>query len=248
MTGLKDSANRVLIIGGTGYIGKYMAKASVSQGYPTYVLVRPATAAAIDSFKAKLLQQFKDIGIHILEGSLDDHNSLVDAIKQVDIVISAVAIPQHLDQLNIINAIKDVGIGNIKRFVTIKGRFAGPLKRPAFHSPSFLQILMPSFMNSEEDIATLTVMMANDPRTMNRLVIYRPPSNIICQTLPRPEQNIPVSILHNIFVKGEQTKFQLGEEDLEACELYPEYKHITIDELLDISVGDPPETKPASFI
>ena len=37
-------------------------------------------------------------------------------------------------------------------------------------------------MNSEEDIASLTIMMANDPRTMNKLVIYRPPSNIICQS------------------------------------------------------------------
>jgi hypothetical protein len=36
----------------------------------------------------------------------------VDAIKQVDIVISAVAFPQHLDQLNVIRAIKE--IGNIK--------------------------------------------------------------------------------------------------------------------------------------
>lgn len=66
---LSFKMNRVLIVGGTGYIGKYMAKASVSQGYPTYVLVRPATAAAPDSFKAKLFQQFKDIGIHILEVS-----------------------------------------------------------------------------------------------------------------------------------------------------------------------------------
>ena len=49
--------NRVLIVGGTGYIGKYMEKASVSQGYPTFVLVRPATAAA----QAKILQEFKDI-------------------------------------------------------------------------------------------------------------------------------------------------------------------------------------------
>lgn len=333
MTDLKNSApnmvvmNRVLIIGGTGYIGKYMAKASVSQGYPTYVLVRPATAADPDSFKAKLLQQFKDIGIHILEGSLDDHNSLVDAIKQVDIVISAVAAPQHLDQFNIINAIKDVGIGNIKRFVP--SEFASEVdtvqalppfqrvcdnkrkirraieeagipftffsanscasyfvdyffhprqKPPAEEVVIYGDGLSKAFMNSEEDIAALTIMMANDPRTMNRLVIYRPPSNIICQnelvslwekktgrslkrvflaeaemvrlseTLPRPEQNIPVSILHNIFVKGEQTKFELGEEDLEACELYPEYKHITIDELLDISVVDPPETKFASYM
>lgn len=61
--------NRVLIVGGTGYIGKYMAKASVSQGYPTYVLVRPGTKAAPDSSKKKLLQEFKDIGIHILQVS-----------------------------------------------------------------------------------------------------------------------------------------------------------------------------------
>jgi len=169
MTEAENSApdmvmNRILIIGGTGYIGKYMAKASVSLGYPTYVLVRPSTAAAPDSFKEILLQEFKDIGIHILQvseysmlfwicscgilcflsyldsnsmscsrwlidlglllglseqGSLDDHKSLVDAIKLVDVVISAVAIPQHLDQFNIINAIKEAGIANIKVYTTV---------------------------------------------------------------------------------------------------------------------------------
>jgi hypothetical protein len=54
--------------------------------------------------------------------------------------------------------------------------------------------------------------------------------------------------LHNIFVKGDQTNFELGEKDLEACELYPEYTHTTIDELLGISAVDPLETKVASFI
>lgn len=319
--------NRILIVGGTGYIGKYMAKASVSLGYPTYVLVRPATVAAPNSFKAKLLQEFKDIGIHILQGSLDDHNSLVDAIKQVDVVISAVAIPQHLDQFKIIKAIKEVGIANIKRFLpsefgnevdTVEALppfqrvcddkkkirraieeagipytffsantyafyfvdyFFHPCQKP---QPEEVVIygdgLTKAFMNSEEDIAALTIKMANDARTLNKLVIYRPPCNIISQTevvslwekktgrslkrvyvpeaemvrlsetLPRPEQNIPVSILHNIFVKGDQTNFELGDEDLEACELYPDFKHTTIHELLDISVVDPPEIKPASFI
>jgi hypothetical protein len=37
-------------------------------------------------------------------------------------------------------------------------------------------------MNSEDDIAALTIMMANDPRTMNKLMIYRPPGNIISQS------------------------------------------------------------------
>jgi hypothetical protein len=48
------------------YLGKYLAKASVSQGYPRFVLVRPARAAALDSSKDELLQEFKDNGIHIL--------------------------------------------------------------------------------------------------------------------------------------------------------------------------------------
>ena len=62
--------NRILIIGGTGYLGKYLAKASVSQGYPTFVLVPPTKATAqLDSSKDKLLQEFKDNGIHILEVS-----------------------------------------------------------------------------------------------------------------------------------------------------------------------------------
>ena len=43
----------------------------------------------------------------------------MDAIKQVDVVISAVAIPQHLDQFNIIKAIKDVGIANIKVYTPL---------------------------------------------------------------------------------------------------------------------------------
>lgn len=60
--------NRILIIGATGYIGKYMAKASVSLGYPTFAFVRPSTAAPHSS-KSQLLQQFRDDGIVILQVS-----------------------------------------------------------------------------------------------------------------------------------------------------------------------------------
>lgn len=47
-----------------------------------------------------------------LQGELDEHEKLVAAIKQADIVISVLAIPQHLEQYKIINAIKEAG--NIK--------------------------------------------------------------------------------------------------------------------------------------
>lgn len=48
----------------------------------------------------------------------------MDAIKQVDVVISAVAIPQHLDQFNIIRAIKEVGIENIKVYTPLLLNFS----------------------------------------------------------------------------------------------------------------------------
>jgi len=37
-------------------------------------------------------------------------------------------------------------------------------------------------MNFEDDIAAFTIKVANDPRTINKLVIYRPPGNTISQS------------------------------------------------------------------
>lgn len=37
-------------------------------------------------------------------------------------------------------------------------------------------------LNLEDDVAAFTIMVANDPRTLNKLVIYRPPGNIISQS------------------------------------------------------------------
>lgn len=36
-------------------------------------------------------------------------------------------------------------------------------------------------MNLEDDIAAFTIRVANDPRTMNKLVIYGPPGTVISQ-------------------------------------------------------------------
>ncbi|XP_058087458.1 isoeugenol synthase 1-like [Magnolia sinica] len=55
------------------------------------------------------------MGVKVFQGYLDEHDKLVSVIQEVDIVISALAIPQHEEQLKIIDAIKEAG--NIKRFV-----------------------------------------------------------------------------------------------------------------------------------
>ncbi|KAL8490471.1 hypothetical protein ACS0TY_026097 [Phlomoides rotata] len=105
--------SKILIIGGTGYIGKFIVEASAKSGHPTFALVRESTIS--DPVKGELIQGFKNSGVTILTGDLKDHQSLVNAIKQVDVVISTVGSLQLADQNNIIAAIKEAG--NVKRFL-----------------------------------------------------------------------------------------------------------------------------------
>ncbi|KAF2284969.1 hypothetical protein GH714_033874 [Hevea brasiliensis] len=133
-----------------------------------------------------------------------------------------------------------------------------------------------SLLNYEEDVAAYTERAATDPRVANRVIIYRPPENIVSQldlisswekktgrtfkkihvpeeeivklseTLTFPE-NIPVSILHNIFFKGDQMSFELTEDDLEASKLYPDHNYTPVDSLLDLCLINPPKPKRAAF-
>ncbi|KAK8939366.1 hypothetical protein KSP40_PGU009783 [Platanthera guangdongensis] len=109
---MASEKNRILIIGGTGYIGKFIVKASARAGHPTFSLIRESTAA--DHAKAKILEEFKDAGVTLVHGDLYDHESLVKTLKKVDVVISAVGQGQIADQTKIIAAMKEAG--NIKRF------------------------------------------------------------------------------------------------------------------------------------
>lgn len=56
--------SKVLIIGGTGYIGKFVVEASAKAAHPTFVLVRESTIA--DPVKAKLLESFKNLGVKFI--------------------------------------------------------------------------------------------------------------------------------------------------------------------------------------
>ncbi|XP_035547172.1 phenylcoumaran benzylic ether reductase Betv6-like isoform X2 [Juglans regia] len=106
--------SRILIIGGTGYIGKFIVEASTKAGHPTYALVRESTLSDPNPSKRELVEKFNDLGVTLLHGDLYDHESLVKAMKQVDVVISTVGPPQFADQIKIVAAIKEAG--NIKKF------------------------------------------------------------------------------------------------------------------------------------
>ncbi|KAJ4808947.1 Isoflavone reductase-like protein [Rhynchospora pubera] len=105
--------SKVLVIGGTGYIGKFITEASARSGHRTFALVRDT--APSDPSKSQLFQKFNDLGVTLIQGDLYNHESLVKAISAVDVVISAVGYAQLPDQTNIIAAIKEAG--NIKRFL-----------------------------------------------------------------------------------------------------------------------------------
>ncbi|XP_015897348.3 LOW QUALITY PROTEIN: bifunctional pinoresinol-lariciresinol reductase 2 [Ziziphus jujuba] len=110
--------SKVLVIGGTGYLGKRLVKASLAQGHETYVLHRPEIGVDIE--KVQMLLEFKMQGAHLVSGSFNDHQSLVNAVKLVDVVICAISgvhIRSHhiLLQLKLVDVIKEAG--NIKRFL-----------------------------------------------------------------------------------------------------------------------------------
>ncbi|KAL1564204.1 phenylcoumaran benzylic ether reductase POP1-like [Salvia divinorum] len=104
--------SKILIIGGIGYIGKFIVQAAVAAGHPTFVLVRDSTLSKPQ--KCERIQTFRDSGINFIQGDMYEHESLVRAIKLVDVVISVVGYAQLNDQDRILAAIKEAG--NVKRF------------------------------------------------------------------------------------------------------------------------------------
>lgn len=107
--------SKVLIVGGTGYLGKRLVKASLAQGHETFVLHREEIGVDIE--KVQMLLSFKQQGAHLVIGSFNDHQSLVKVVKLVDVVICAISgvhIRSHqiLLQLKLVDAIKEAG--NVK--------------------------------------------------------------------------------------------------------------------------------------
>ncbi|CAH2080554.1 unnamed protein product [Thlaspi arvense] len=129
-----EEKSKIMIIGATGYLGNYMVRASLSMGHPTFAYVRPlppppspppppppppsshsSHALPNSNNKLLLLQEFRSMGVTIIYGELEEHAKLVSALRLVDVVVSTLPVPLHLQQLNIITAIKEAG--TIKRFV-----------------------------------------------------------------------------------------------------------------------------------
>ncbi|XP_058108094.1 leucoanthocyanidin reductase-like isoform X1 [Magnolia sinica] len=107
--------DRTLVVGATGFIGRFVAEASVASGRATFVLVRPASSSSPS--KARTIKALQEKGAIIVHGSIDDRDFIVKKMRELEIavVISAVGGASILDQLTLIEAIKTVG--NVKRFL-----------------------------------------------------------------------------------------------------------------------------------
>ncbi|ESW20727.1 hypothetical protein PHAVU_005G009800 [Phaseolus vulgaris] len=106
-----ERKNRIVVFGGSGYIGKHLVKASISLGHPTILYTRPSQTLPS---KTQLYKDFISMGVTLVQGELE-HEQILGVIKEVDIVICALPLPLLMEQLKIIEAIKVAG--NIKRFI-----------------------------------------------------------------------------------------------------------------------------------
>ena len=84
MSGENKKDTRVVIVGATGYIGKFVVKESIKRGYDTVAVVREGSAPRDDFFK----------GATVVTADVTDEASLdrnVFAGKPTDVVISCLA-------------------------------------------------------------------------------------------------------------------------------------------------------------
>lgn len=72
---------KVLVTGGTGFLGKKLISGLVAEGYPVRVLAR----------KLSNIEPFKSLGIEIFFGDVADRTSLSAAFEGIDLVVHAAA-------------------------------------------------------------------------------------------------------------------------------------------------------------
>lgn len=99
----------VLIVGATGNLGPHIVKALVKNGHQVSALMRSTTIT--DKSKT---QSLTDQGVQLLEGSFEDHDSLRNACRKQDVVISCAGGDQIMNQIHLARAAKDAGV---ERFI-----------------------------------------------------------------------------------------------------------------------------------
>ncbi|XP_002531055.2 isoflavone reductase homolog A622-like [Ricinus communis] len=192
--------SKILVIGGTGHIGKFIVKTSAKLGHQTFALVRET--AVSNPERSEIIESFKSYGVTLIYGDIHDHESLVKAIKQVEVVISTVGGLHIAEQVKIIAAIKEAG--NVKRF--LPSEFGGDVDRSHAVEPaaSFfgLKAKIRRAIEAERIPYTYTV--------SNGFAGYYLPS------LGQPNAHVPPRDNVVIFGDGNPKTITVAEEDIAA--------------------------------
>ena len=107
---------RILLAGATGYLGQYITKKLVSDGYDTNIIVRDKTKV-----------QLKHDNLKIVEAQITNSETLKGICRDIDIVISAVGITRQKDGLTYMdvdyqanaNLIDEAKKSGVKKFIYI---------------------------------------------------------------------------------------------------------------------------------
>ncbi|TQD88788.1 hypothetical protein C1H46_025677 [Malus baccata] len=231
--------SKILIIGGTGYIGKFVVEASVKAGHQTFALVRETTVN--DPAKANLIEKFKNLGVTLLYRFFpSEFGNDVDRVNAVEPAKSSFDA-----KVQIRRAIEAEGIPHT--YVSsncFAGSFLSSLAQPGATSPPRDKVTIlgdgnpKAVFNKEEDIGTYIIRAVDDPRTLNKVLFLKPPQNIysfnelvalwekkigkVLEKVYVPEDkllkdieaapipiNVILAISHSVFVNGDQTKFEI---------------------------------------
>ncbi|GAB2226560.1 hypothetical protein Droror1_Dr00022370 [Drosera rotundifolia] len=110
-----ETKGHVLVAGATGFMGGFIANASLEASRKTYIVVRPSAFGS--PAKEKVIDALQDKGAFVLRGLINDKEWIEKVLREhkIDIVISVVGGENVMDQTPLVEAIKNVG--TVKRFL-----------------------------------------------------------------------------------------------------------------------------------
>ncbi|CAN1296226.1 Leucoanthocyanidin reductase [Linum perenne] len=211
-TSTSSIKGRVLIVGATGLIGRFVAEASLDSGRPTYLLTRTPSFSTSPA-KAQALKSLEERGAIILQGSISDKESIESILKdnEIEVVISIVGGGTYFVTG------PDIGKFTIKTLDDARTINKSIHFRPAVN-----------YYNMNE-LASLWEKKIG--RTIPRVTVTESDLLAIAAENRIPE-SIVAAFTHDIFVKGCQSNFKLdGVNDLEASTLYPDEAFETVDKV-----------------
>ncbi|KAH9626534.1 hypothetical protein KSS87_017975 [Heliosperma pusillum] len=232
-------ANRTLIVGSTGFIGRFLAEACLDSDHPTYLLVRSRFSAS--TAKAQAIQNLQKKGAIIITRFLpSEFGHDIDRAEPVE-----PGLKMYNEKRQVRRAIEEAGIdytyvccNSIAAWPYHDNTHPADVLPPLDHFHIYGDGNVKAYFVAGSDIGRLTIKVINDKRTVNKCVHFRPPNNLYSinelaslweqkleRNLPRVtiteedllnaanEMRVPESIVaaftHDIFIQGCQINFAL---------------------------------------